>query len=332
MSEPAQKLQPPAQSQSGQFRERRGVPAMPPRRIAHIVSVSGARAVAVLERTAGASKGDYARVQIGALVKITTPASSAVGWVTAVSMPMPSVDGDGGEVGLIELNLVGEIVIDGVSRRLAFRRGVSSLPSIGDPVLLADRHDLTRVYAPPSLATVQVGTLFQDAAVPARLLVDDLLAKHFVVVGSTGAGKSCALTCILQRVLEDHKHAHIVVMDIHNEYVGAFGDKVEAINAQQFQPAVLAVELPGAGGGLDHRRRGARRRSRNPRRGGCLGQAPLFRRRQYARQRAGAQDGRQLAHDGGDAGAVPPVRRDRPSRRTARQARAHPAHAAPTAS
>ena len=53
MSEPAQKLQPPAQSQSGQFRERRGVPAMPPKRIAHIVSVSGARAVAVLERTAG---------------------------------------------------------------------------------------------------------------------------------------------------------------------------------------------------------------------------------------------------------------------------------------
>lgn len=236
MSEPAPKLHPPAAPAAPTFKERRGVPAVPPKRIAHIVSVSGARAVAVLERhTQGSGKGEHARIQIGALVKITTPASSAVGWVTGVTMPMPETEnGAGDEMGLIELNLVGEIVIDGVSRRLAFRRGVSSLPSIGDPVLLADRHDLTRVYAPPSLATIEVGKLYQDPAVPARLMVDDLLMKHFVIVGSTGAGKSCALTNILQRVLDDHRHAHIVVMDIHNEYTTAFGDKVEAINMNNF--------------------------------------------------------------------------------------------------
>jgi hypothetical protein len=64
--------------------------------------------------------------------------------------------------------------------------------------------------------------------------VDDLLSKHFVVVGSTGSGKSCALTAILQRILDDHKHAHIVVLDIHNEYLSAFGDRVEAINLNNF--------------------------------------------------------------------------------------------------
>ena len=55
------------------------------------------------------------------------------------------------------------------NRRLTFRRGVSSLPSIGDPVLFADRHDLTRVYAPPAAASIKVGSLFQDPSVPARL-------------------------------------------------------------------------------------------------------------------------------------------------------------------
>jgi hypothetical protein len=229
MSQPAIKIQTQA------FRERRGVPATPPQRIGHVVSVTGPRAVVVLERGAQpALRADPPRVQIGALVKITTPASSVVGLITAVTTPMPGGEGEAEEIGLLELNLAGEIVMGGADRRLTFKRGVTSAPSIGDAVLLCDRHDLTRVYAPPALATVKVGTLYQDPAVQARLRVDDLLSKHFVVVGSTGSGKSCALTTILQRILDDYRYAHIVVLDIHNEYQTAFGDRVEAINLNNF--------------------------------------------------------------------------------------------------
>lgn len=217
------------------FRERRGVPASPPQRIAHVVSVTGARAVAVLEKSVqSTTRSDAPRVQIGALAKITTPASSVIGLVTAVSTPLPPGEGEVEEIGLVEMNLVGEVVIAGADRRLTFRRGVTSPPSIGDPVLLADRHDLTRVYAPPALATVKVGTLYQDPAVAARFRVDDLLSKHFLIAGATGSGKSCALTAILQRILDDYKHAHIVVLDVHNEYLTAFGDKAEAINLNNF--------------------------------------------------------------------------------------------------
>ena len=67
---------------------------------------------------------------------------------------MPTLDGHQ-DIGLIEINLAGEVGIDDASRRLTFRRGVSSLPSIGDPVLFADRHDLTRVYAPPAVASLR---------------------------------------------------------------------------------------------------------------------------------------------------------------------------------
>ena len=49
-------------------------------------------------------------------------------------------------------------------------------------------------------------------------MTDDLLRKHFIVVGSTGSGKSCALTCILQRLLEVRTTAHVVILDVHNEY------------------------------------------------------------------------------------------------------------------
>jgi hypothetical protein len=215
------------------FRERRGLPAAPPQRIAHIVSVSGSHAVAILEKGAQLGARDL-RVQIGAMIKIPTPGPAVIGVITAVSSPMPGGEGGQEEMGLIELNLSGEVGLDEVSHRLVFRRGVSMLPSLGDAVLLADRHDLTRVYAPPAVATIKIGSLFQEASVPARLLIDDLLAKHFIVVGSTGTGKSSALTCILQRLLADHRHAHIVMLDIHNEYSGAFGDLVEPISLDNF--------------------------------------------------------------------------------------------------
>jgi DNA helicase HerA-like ATPase len=193
------------------FRERRGLPAAAPIRLAHIVSVSGSHAVAVLERQDGIAND--ARVQIGALIKVVTPTSHAMG--------------------LIEINLAGEVAPD-QNKRLTFRRGVSTLPTLGDAVLLADKHDLTRVYAPPQAASIKIGTLFQESTVPARLMVDDLLAKHLLIVGSTGSGKSSAVTCILQRLLADHAHAHVVILDVHNEYAAAFGGLVEPINLDNF--------------------------------------------------------------------------------------------------
>ena len=162
-------------------------------------------------------------LQIGALIKIITPNSSVMGVISAISAPMPAAEGEPQSLGLIEINLAGEVANDASSRRLTFRRGVSSLPTLGDSVLLADKHDLTRVYAPPQAASIKIGTLFQEPSVPARLLTDDLLAKHFLVVGSTGSGKSSAVTCILQRLLAEHSHAHVMILDIHNEYSAAFG-------------------------------------------------------------------------------------------------------------
>ena len=60
-------------------------PSMSPR-VAHIVSVSGAQAVAILERSAGLPP---VRVEIGATMAIPTPQASVVGLVSAVSVPMP---------------------------------------------------------------------------------------------------------------------------------------------------------------------------------------------------------------------------------------------------
>ena len=196
-------------------------------RVAHIVSVSGAQAVAILERSASAVP---VRVEIGATMTIPTPRATVVGLVSAVSVPMPDAAAGNDTINLIELNLAGEIVLDQDSSRLVFRRGVSSLPSIGDGVQLADRKTLELAYSLPASATIEVGALFQNASVPARLLVDDLFGKHFLIVGTTGCGKSSALTCILRSLLPEYKQARVVILDIHNEYSAAFGEQAETID------------------------------------------------------------------------------------------------------
>ncbi|MBI1330820.1 MAG: DUF87 domain-containing protein, partial [Alphaproteobacteria bacterium] len=202
------------------------LPATP--RVAHIVSVSGAQAVAVLEANTQAGGGEE-RVEIGSMVSIPTTRTVVLGLVSAMSVPMPDANRDKDTISLIELNLAGELVAD-VDGDPMFKRGVSCLPSIGDAVHMADGKALTLVYASPDSATVEVGSLFQNPSVPARLLIDDLFGKHFIIVGTTGCGKSSALTCILQSLMPEYRHSRMVILDVHNEYANAFGDQAEVID------------------------------------------------------------------------------------------------------
>jgi len=194
-------------------------------RVGHVVSVSGAQAVAIVDKSPVLQ-----RVEIGATVTIPTPHATVVGIVSAVSVPMPDAATGTEEINLIELNLAGEITTEPQNRRRIFRRGVTNLPTIGDGVVLADREALTLCYSQPDSATIEVGALYQHADVPARLLVDDLFGKHFLIVGTTGCGKSSALICILRALLPEYRQARVVVLDIHGEYAAAFSAEAEAID------------------------------------------------------------------------------------------------------
>lgn len=91
------------------------------------------------------------------------------------------------------------------------------------------------VYARPSRTNIRVGTLYHDPIRPAFALVDDLLTKHFAVLGTSGSGKSCAVTLILSQLLRDNPNAHIILLDPHNEYTAAFGELAEVINVDNLQ-------------------------------------------------------------------------------------------------
>ena len=71
---------------------------------------------------------------------------------------------------------------------------------------------------------MRVGTIRQDCLDPGHDQVDDLLGKHFAILGTTGTGKSCTTALILRAILEKNPAAHIVLLDPHNEYATAFGE------------------------------------------------------------------------------------------------------------
>ncbi|WP_303978907.1 ATP-binding protein [Dongia mobilis] len=212
--------------------------AAPANRLGRVIAVSGAKVVGLLERDA---KADLAQPQrgphIGELIKIVTDESTVFGFVTGISVEHP-LQRDR-ELRRVELELVGEID-HRAGDNAPFQRGVSNFPALDDVMARASSEDLRRVFTRPvdsSQRSARIGALHQDHSIPAEIMPTELLGKHFAVLGTTGAGKSCAIVRILRALLSQHANAHIVILDPHNEYAAAFKDQAEIVT-----PADL--ELP----------------------------------------------------------------------------------------
>ncbi len=107
---------------------------------------------------------------------------------------------------------------------LGFRRGLSIYPQPGDEVRFATETDFVRIFAPPDLPHIVIGTVYPTEDVRAPVLFDALMGRHFAVVGSSGAGKSSTVTLLLDRIIAAAPHGHVIILDPHGEYAHAFGD------------------------------------------------------------------------------------------------------------
>ena len=199
-------------------------------RIGRVVSVSGSQVIVMLESQAPQDpQGSGEDVQIGGLVKMRTPASTVFGMVSGLSIPIPSEDANESEMQIVQMELVGELIEREDVGKAVFQRGVSFCPSLGDGVYTTTKSDLKQVYSRPTASSVRIGTIFQDKTLPAFISTDDLLGKHFAILGTTGSGKSCAVALILRSILSQHANGHALLLDLHNEYGHAFSDCAEIL-------------------------------------------------------------------------------------------------------
>ncbi len=163
--------------------------------------------------------------RMGALVSMRGPESRVFGIVNSLEREQQSGSGQV-ERTVFEIQILGEIA----DSRKGFQRGVSSYPPLDAKITTVTLRDIATIYARPRCSNVHIGRLRHNPNVPAFALTDSLLGKHFAILGTTGTGKSCAVTVILRAILDQHPLGHIVMIDPHNEYGAAFADRAELLN------------------------------------------------------------------------------------------------------
>ncbi|MEO1543692.1 MAG: DUF87 domain-containing protein [Pseudomonadota bacterium] len=204
--------------------------------IGRIVSVTGAKAIVLLDGAQDRPNNQVSdRPEMGTLLAIDTENTVVLAIVSALSVPVPSQREGEAEIWIAELGLVGELWKNEEGVPSAFNRGVTVYPALGDRVRVSGKSELRLAFCGLNEDGVRVGTLRQDPTIPAMVRVDDLLGKHFAILGTTGTGKSCTTALILRSILEQHPAAHIVLLDPHNEYATAFTEFAEVVSPRNMQ-------------------------------------------------------------------------------------------------
>jgi len=170
------------------------------------------------------------RATVGRFISIRSGASTIVAMITDVSCENLPVSDT--YVATAGVDLLGEIL---GGERPKFQRGVTNYPTIGDMVELISAHELRTIYAPSGADQINVGTLQQDRTVTAYVDVEEMLSKHFAVLGSTGVGKSTGVSLLLNEILLARPNLRVFLLDVHNEYGRCFGSRAMVLNPRNLK-------------------------------------------------------------------------------------------------
>ena len=171
------------------------------------------------------------RATVGRFVSIRCASSVIVAMITEVSCE--NLSSSDAYIAIASVDLLGEIL--NAADKAKFQRGVTNYPTIGDAVDLITSQELRTIYAPTGSDQINVGFLQQDRSVVAYVDVEEMLSKHFAVLGSTGVGKSTGVSLLLNEILKARPNLRIFLLDVHNEYGRCFGDRALVLNPRNLK-------------------------------------------------------------------------------------------------
>lgn len=208
--------------------------------IGSIIEVDGVNIVAELDK----SVKDLTRIfegntyyigQFGSIIKIHFGRRILYGYVSRLRMKSEIMDinlpTDNNDARIIEFSLFGEGEWhnQGGDWKMKFERGISNFPLPLQKVYLTPTSELKQIFTSDeeSENLIKIGTYSGTGGTVCLADLNELLGKHSAILGSTGSGKSGAVTVLLKSIIDKKKdietwHPRIVILDPHNEYTTAF--------------------------------------------------------------------------------------------------------------
>ena len=225
--------------------------------IGSIIEVDGVNIVAELDK----SVKDLTRIfegntyyigQFGSIIKIHFGRRILYGYVSRLRMKSEIMDinvsTDNNDARIIEFSLFGEGEWhnQGGDWNMKFERGISNFPLPLQKVYLTPTSELKQIFtsAEESENLIKIGTYSSTGGTVCLADLNELLGKHSAILGSTGSGKSGAVTVLLKSIIDKKKdfdtwHPRIVILDPHNEYTTAFNG-----NCSSFSTDNGSLKLP----------------------------------------------------------------------------------------
>jgi len=184
------------------------------------------------EATTGLVKGGHAGVlpvgSINSYVTVPAGPSALVAVVTAIRVHEDPPAGSDFYAAAESATRRLEAVIVGRFEDGRYEQGVATYPPLYAPVSSATPEEIRRIFAPrPGRPVIAIGEAVVAPGVNVSLDANLFLARHSAILGSTGSGKSCTVTAIIEKLLEqDIPYANIVIFDSNGEYASAFAKEI----------------------------------------------------------------------------------------------------------
>jgi uncharacterized protein len=201
--------------------ERREAERREPRKqriIGHLVSLSGMHGLIACEMSPEET-GDH--WSVGSLISIVHADSRLVGVVFQLETSNGKWQEGATNLAMIKIELSGQI-IDEARGKPVFHRGIHSFPTLGSIAHRIRAADLRAIYSIRGAEGIEIGRLTQNETIPATVNVKELVTRHFAVVGSTGVGKTTAVSMLLKTCLRERPNLRVIIIDPHNEYAAHF--------------------------------------------------------------------------------------------------------------
>jgi Cdc6-like AAA superfamily ATPase len=105
---------------------------------------------------------------------------------------------------IVECQTIGTLIDD-----KSFERGTVGLPVPTELAYIADSTTMNKIFVSDSIQNFKLGTLSLNKTTKLSVDGDKFFSKHLAIVGSTGSGKSCTVSKIIQKVVGIDKNGYL---------------------------------------------------------------------------------------------------------------------------